>query len=418
MSPEAASNPGPRAVILGLDGMGAGLVERLCAMGRMPALAALSGRAACGAMGSSLPEISPVAWTSFYTAAQPGVHGIYGFTEFAPGRRGVRYNTSAEVAAPTLWELLSRQGKRCAVLNAPQTYPARPLKGVMVSGFVAVDLAKAAYPAWVGRYLAASGYRLEADFERVRQDRAGFLDELTRVAQGRLDLLDKFAGQDSDLVFLCATDTDRLHHFFYSEVLDESGPRAGQIDAFYRLTDDTVAAAFALAERMAASGPVLFLVVSDHGFAEVVEEFHLNRWLMAQGLGGTSPDAAPAAALDPTRIYFNTPNPPLDRLKAALLEEPAVRQVFDGADLYQGPRAGLAPDLVVLPAPGYEFKARFDQGRVYTPSPLTGAHTLEDAFYLALGLGFAAADPRPADIEELGRYVFRHFGLAPPLEAP
>ena len=50
------------------------------------------------------------------------------------------------VHGDTLWDVAGRAGKRCIVLNIPNTYPARPLNGLLVSGFVAVNLERAVYP--------------------------------------------------------------------------------------------------------------------------------------------------------------------------------------------------------------------------------------------------------------------------------
>jgi len=42
-----------------------------------------------------------------------------------------------DVKVPTFWE---RAGVPSVILNIPQTYPAKPLNGIMTSGFVALDL--------------------------------------------------------------------------------------------------------------------------------------------------------------------------------------------------------------------------------------------------------------------------------------
>ena len=77
-------------VILGLDGVSWTMIQRLTGQGVMPNLASLLPKAQAGPMASTLPEISPVAWTTFFTARAPGEHGIYGFTEFEPGTYRVR----------------------------------------------------------------------------------------------------------------------------------------------------------------------------------------------------------------------------------------------------------------------------------------------------------------------------------------
>ena len=413
-----------KVVILGLDGLSWPLLNRLINEGVTPRLGELVRESWAGPMASTWPEISPVAWTTFFTGAGPGEHGIYGFTEFVPGDYRVTYNSSADVKTPCLWDWLSLRERRSIVLNVPLTYPARSLSGVMVSGFIALDYERAAYPAVVSRYLAQSGYRLEADFEKVHQDRDIFLKDLDAALSGRSRLLERFWPEEWDLFTLVVTDTDRLHHFFLGE-FEERGPILDYFCDFYRRVDNLVGRVIDLADAM---DEVTLVLLSDHGFAPVVEEFHLNRWLSAHGyLPRVGPGAA-ALALDPTRIYFNRrPRfggghlndrdiPALaGELTAGLLAEPAVAEVMNGRDLFSGPRADLAPDLVIRPARGYEFKAKFNPGPVYSPSLLTGTHTWEDAFYLVRDPGVQAGpDNAPGpfkDIRSFGRFVLSLFGI-------
>ncbi|RPI80660.1 MAG: nucleotide pyrophosphatase, partial [Planctomycetaceae bacterium] len=68
-----------RVVILGLDGLDHGLTEKLLAEGKLPNLAALRDQGSFQALGSTLPPISPVAWSSFQTGVKPGKHNIFDF---------------------------------------------------------------------------------------------------------------------------------------------------------------------------------------------------------------------------------------------------------------------------------------------------------------------------------------------------
>ena len=414
-----------RTVILGLDGLSWTLARRLADEGIMPRLAELIRISTAGPMNSVRPEISPAAWTSFFTAGNPGSHGIYGFTDFRPGEYDLVFNSSAEIRTPCLWDWLGLTGRRSVVLNVPMTYPARPLSGIMVSGFVALDLNRAVYPQAAADYLRGIDYRLEADFERVHQDRDIFLADLDRALAGRGLLLDRFWPEDWSLFFLVVTDTDRLFHFFLREYLDGGGI-SDYFHDFFQRVDQLIGQVHDRTADLEGEG-IRLILLSDHGFAPVKQEFHLNRWLAARGcLPGVGPEAA-ALALDPTRIYFN--RPPrfragrLSRLEVerltgelttALSREPAVAGVDRGGDLYRGPRAALAPDLVVRPNPGYEFKAKFNAGEVYTESPLMGTHTYEDAFFLVHDRTGSGEELEIADIIDLGKFVFNGFGLKAP----
>src|SRR5689334_21136535 len=66
-------------VILGLDGLDDGLTTQLLDEGKLPHLAALRAEGCFKPLGSTLPPISPVAWSSFQTGVNPGKHHIFDF---------------------------------------------------------------------------------------------------------------------------------------------------------------------------------------------------------------------------------------------------------------------------------------------------------------------------------------------------
>lgn len=85
-----------------------------------------------------------MAWSSIITGANPAEHGIFGFTDFAPGTYRMTFPNFASLKAPAFWE---RDGEgRSVIVNVPATYPARELNGVLIAGFVALNLEKATYP--------------------------------------------------------------------------------------------------------------------------------------------------------------------------------------------------------------------------------------------------------------------------------
>src|SRR5260370_24913864 len=68
-----------RIVILGFDGMDPQLTERFIKQGKRPNLARLRERGSFHPLATTLPPISPVAWSSFLTGVNPGKHNIYDF---------------------------------------------------------------------------------------------------------------------------------------------------------------------------------------------------------------------------------------------------------------------------------------------------------------------------------------------------
>ena len=130
--------------------------------------AAASGRAARQGgfwpLASTLPPISPVAWSSFQTGVNPGKHNIFDFltpdqrtyppklssVEIRPPRRMFRLGKyrfplgKADVRllrkSKPFWSILSDYGIFNCVIRVPITFPPEKLRGVQLSAMCVPDL--------------------------------------------------------------------------------------------------------------------------------------------------------------------------------------------------------------------------------------------------------------------------------------
>jgi predicted AlkP superfamily phosphohydrolase/phosphomutase len=405
-----------RVCVIGLDGVPHDMILDLAAKGVMPAMARLVDAGRLHKMKASLPEISAVSWTDFMTGRDSGTHGIFGFTDFKPGSYGVRYPNFQDLRTPTIWDTLGEKGKKSIVINQPSTYPARPINGVLISGFVAIELAKAVYPPSIRAALERMSYQVDIDILRSREDPEVLMRELARTLAGQEKALDLFWGGPWDFFEFVITGTDRLHHFLWTAYEDTSHPFHGRFLDYYREVDRLIDKIVASFRKTAGSEDGLFLL-SDHGFTGIVQEVCLNAWLEQHGYlafkepgpKGLEDIAAPsrAFALDPNRIYLNIKGKfpagnvdPGERESfraeiARKLEKlefegrRVVRKVFLSEEIYSGPQAAKGPDLVVLGEPGFDMKGSVKKKEVFSRSDLQGMHTWDDAFF------WAAADHGP-----------------------
>ena len=363
----------PRLVVLGLDGLPFSLARHLCAQGRTPNLARIAASPHASALAAELPDLSPVNWTSFYTASGPETHGVYGFTRFNVTTRQLSLADFSQVAAPTIFDRLGERGLTSRVINLPNTYPARPIPGMLVSGFVAHDLARAVHPPFLLGPLTGAGYKLEADTARGGSDPAHLLAELrVTLASRRAALRLLWPDLAWNLFVLVLTETDRLFHFLWDAVTDEGHPQHKACMEFLAEWDALLGEVLDLVKALSARDgrPVRLLALADHGFGPVRAEVDLNAWLRGQGLlrqvtpGGVErcheldattlhPDSA-AFALDPGRIYLRTrrrfPDGTLDEAAGRHLAERLRRELmaltFEGAPVF---RAVLTADEVYGP---------------------------------------------------------------------
>lgn len=153
-----------RVVILGLDGLDHGLTVNMLAAGKLPNLARLRDEGCLKPLGSTLPPISPVAWSSFQTGVNPGKHNIFDFltpdprtyeprlssVEIRPPRRRLRIGRyQFPLSKPDVrmlrksrpfWGVLSDYGIFNCVIRVPITFPPEKLKGVQLSAMCVPDL--------------------------------------------------------------------------------------------------------------------------------------------------------------------------------------------------------------------------------------------------------------------------------------
>lgn len=153
-----------RVVILGLDGMEPTLVEKYMDEGKMPNFVKLKAKGSYQTLGTTLPPLSPVAWSSFLTGCNPGKHNIFDFLNIdrrnylpklssvhiggvtktlkfgkyripigKPELRGLRKSTP-------FWTYLGRNGIFSNVIRVPITWPPEKFRGVLLSAMCVPDL--------------------------------------------------------------------------------------------------------------------------------------------------------------------------------------------------------------------------------------------------------------------------------------
>ncbi len=275
-------------VIVSLDGGAFPILDRLIAAGDMPTLAAMVRDGARGVLRSSIPPITPVAWTSFLTGKRPGKHGIYDFRIYDPAGYRDAFVTSRAVRDATLGELLTAAGKRVAIVNLPMMYPPPENAGTVVSGFDTPSTAAAFThpPALRDRILEAMpdyGFVATVDgpLTAAIDDAtfARFADAAERSIEQR-DTVARMLLADGpwDAFVLHHQDTDALQHKLWHALMTDAEPvRWERLRAVYRRLDAHLAAVFD-----AAPPEALRLIVSDHGFGphhgRVFPNVLLRKW--------------------------------------------------------------------------------------------------------------------------------------------
>ena len=264
-------------VIIGLDGMPYRLIEDLSKSNIMSNTRAIILRGVFRQMESSIPEISSVSWSSIITGTNPGHHGIFGFTEIPTGTYRLSFPNSNNLKIPPFWK--HEGNDRSIIINVPFTYPASSLNGVLIAGFVALNLEKATFPPSLVPQLNEMDYHIDVDSNKAHKSLDLFLKDLDRTLQARISvyryLWDKEDWQTFMLVF---TGTDRLAHFLWNAYEDKSHKYHYAFLDHLRQIDEVIGE---IANRMNKDDSLVLL--SDHGFELLESDVYINFFLNQEG---------------------------------------------------------------------------------------------------------------------------------------
>lgn len=120
-------------IFVGLDGADWELLDDYMAAGTMPNLAALAREGRTATLKTIQPPLSPLVWTTMMTGASPLEHGILDFTRRNPTTGALEPIPSSERKVPAIWNMAADGNKSVAVFGLWATWPAEPVKGLLVA---------------------------------------------------------------------------------------------------------------------------------------------------------------------------------------------------------------------------------------------------------------------------------------------
>jgi predicted AlkP superfamily phosphohydrolase/phosphomutase len=441
-------------VIAGWDSATFDVIDPLLADGCLPALGRLVDAGFRAPLRSTWPPMTDSAWTSAFTGTNPGRHGIFGSWYRAPGAYSCRYFSARDRRAPSLWELAD--GIRFLVYNVPMTFPPGAIDGAMVSGYGAPPGAPFCRPAELQDELTARWPVGDLMDRAPHGSLERFLDDLLRGLRSQTEAIVWLGERTAaDCVVIVWPQIDRAQHFFWrfrasdhplrdavervyvamdraTGALAEAwadadlvvvsdhgaGPlhgdlnlgswlvdngharygatrRSGLLELAWRMPAAVRRAGRRVAPRLArrAFGATLAgqLGPFDWHATEAFLGFHGDLWLNLEGREprGNVPVRSAPALLDEL-------SGELLALRDEISGDPVLAAVYGRAEIYSGPSAGLAPDLILDSwSAGYRVSPhRAPAERVVgPPSPLAGVREAWSSDHRPVGV-FVAHGPR------------------------
>lgn len=280
---------GTKVVVIGLDCAEPTLAFERFAH-RLPNTTGLRNAGAWGTLRSCDPPITVPAWMSMMSSKDPGTLGYYGFRNRADRSYDkMTTATSLAVRERLLWDYLGAAGKRSILIGVPQTYPPRPIHGLMVTDFLTPSIqSNYTFPPELKDEIAMlpGVHPYEFDVSDFRTpDKGKIRDSLVRMTDKRFALARHLmTTKPWDYFMMVEMGTDRVHHAFWQYMdprhhrYEPGNPFESVIEDYYVHVDRRIGELLALVPENA-----YVIVVSDHGGQCMEGGIAINEWLIQQG---------------------------------------------------------------------------------------------------------------------------------------
>ncbi len=280
-----------KVLIIGLDGATFDILNPLMEKGLMPNLKKIKDHGAWGELLSSIPPITGPSWTSFATGRNPGKTGVFDFMIKEKGNYELKPITSSYLKSRSIWDYLSRDGKRSIVLNYPTLFPTYEINGIMVSGIGSYKGDGFSYPREVENFLdeLTGEYEIGTEFtaKKYKNNEDLYFRDSHQVFRKKVQAAKYFLeNEDWDFFAVIFCETDFSQHFLWKHI-DSSHPlfipqiSPGYKDKFEKYYHDIDVALGELWQI--AGGDTNIFIVSDHGFGPSNLCFRPNLWLEKKG---------------------------------------------------------------------------------------------------------------------------------------
>ncbi len=301
MSLRTPGTKGPRLIVIGLDGASFNYLDPILESGDLPGFRRFFESGVRSDCISTIPPLTPPAWSTMLTGVNPGKHGIFDFLQ--PDECGsFRVVDARHRRRRTFLDHASDNDIQTISLLVPYTFPPDPnTKGLVVSGL--------GTPSSESDFIRPHSFRdsLLRDFPFLREVDPTKGQSIETLHQKLLEQtrstveLSGYAMEKVDGWGLCFTvfqATDLVPHF-YSKYFDPEHPDfeapsvapeefRDALAAIYRAIDPYVERCLDLVEKVGG----WLILVSDHGsqplMGAIGKDAFLARWLKDEGLLATS----------------------------------------------------------------------------------------------------------------------------------
>jgi len=233
------------------------------------------------------PPITIPAWAVMTTGKSPGELGVYGFRHRIKGKYNDFYIVNSKyIKYPAIWDLIGVKGLRSIVIGVPPSYPPKPVKGYMVSGFITPGPeSRYTFPITLKRDLEKRFGPYIFDVVYRSDDKDKIVKELWRMTEYHFKVYSYLASKPWwNFMMFVEIGTDRVHHAFWG-YMDRQHHKyvpgnkyENIIREYYSFLDSKIGELLKNIPK-----DTIISLVSDHGVKRMKGAFAVNQWLMEEG---------------------------------------------------------------------------------------------------------------------------------------
>jgi len=268
-----------------------GAEESLGLKDQLPNLSRLIDEGIYGPLSSSIPCITVPAWCSMLSSKDPGMLGFYGFrnrADYSYDRMNIA--TGNAVHEKRIWDVLTEEDKTSIIVGVPQTYPIKPLNGILISSFLTPSTDRQyTHPHElryeIDRVLDGASYDVDVPHFRT-EDKDYLLHQIQEMTEKRYSVIKHLLREKPwDFFMFVEIGLDRIHHgmwkFWDTEhnKHEPGNPYEDAIPNYYRYLDRELGEILEILDD-----DTVVMVVSDHGAKAMDGGFAVNEWLRQEGL--------------------------------------------------------------------------------------------------------------------------------------
>jgi len=270
-----------KILLIGIDGADYNIVKKLLDNNELKNLREISQNGIFSRLMSTIPPLSPVAWTSLFTGVPPHKHGIYGFLKQKSGEYFYKPITSKDRKVKAVWSLLSEKNKESIVVNIPFYYPPEKVNGIMITGLGSPGInSNFVYPSSLKKFIVENFPHFDVDLNEGRLEEGISIYKIEQdIIKTEDDLVDMFIyllnKNEWDFGAIILRSLDVIQHFAFDN--------RKFVKKHYKRVDKLVGRILNGITINNKNKKIKVIIASDHGFKRVYRRFYVNTWLNKEG---------------------------------------------------------------------------------------------------------------------------------------